>query len=73
MQTTTMFTPTSRRRRRPRAAPQADLLRALDREEQAARQLTADLAALIRAELIVTAGAGNELRFAVVEPGGVAA
>jgi hypothetical protein len=68
MQTRTTYTPTSRRRRRPRAAPAQDVMSALDRDEQAARELAIDLAALVRAGLVAPAGQDDELRFAVVEP-----
>lgn len=72
--TRTTSHPTSpTRRRRPRRAPAGDVLDALAREEDAARQLAADLAALVRAGLIAQAGAGDELRFAAVESGGEAA
>jgi hypothetical protein len=68
MQSRTTHTPTSRRSRWPRAVPAQDLLSALDRDEQAARELAINLAALVRAGLVDPAGQDDELRFAVVEP-----
>lgn len=65
---TAITTPGRRRRRRPRAAPDSDVLDALAREEHAARQLADDLTALVQAGLVAPAGDGDELRFALVEP-----
>ncbi|HEV3000038.1 MAG TPA: hypothetical protein VGW75_04790 [Solirubrobacteraceae bacterium] len=73
MQTKTTTDASTRRRRRPRAAPATDVLGAVAREERVARQLADDLAALVHAGLVAPTGAGDELRFAVIEPGDRAA
>jgi hypothetical protein len=67
--TRTTSHPTSpTRRRRPRRGLAGDGLDALAREEDAARQLAADLSALVHAGLVAPASDGDELRFAAVEP-----
>lgn len=67
--TASPLTSSTRRRRRPRVAADGDLFGALAREEQAARQLAEDLAALIQAGgLIAPTDVRGELRFPVVEP-----
>lgn len=58
-----------RRRRRPRATPDGDVLDALAREEDAARHLADDLAALVQAGAIEPFAGSGELRFAACEPG----
>ncbi len=60
----------SPRRRRPRAQRSGDVLDALAHEEAAARELAADLAALIQAGAIEPFAGSGELRFAACEPDG---
>lgn len=58
----------ARRRRRPRAERPADFLGAVRADEDAARQLASDLAALVDASLISPDSGTGELRFALAQP-----